>query len=108
MSKARIKTNLSETGISNIHVRWCLAGGVILEIPVKDNAAKANDLDTRLSNCFPRKREVGFSHPIKMAVMGISGLDDSVTRSEVAATMAENGVFILIDKQKGAIRQRTP
>lgn len=43
-----------------------------------------------------------------MAVMGISGLDDSVTRSEVAATMAENGVFILIDKQKGAIRQRTP
>lgn len=70
----------------------------------KDNADMSNNLENHLSNLFSSEGEVGVSRRVKIAVVGISGLDISVARSDslsaVEAAVEGIGVFVPGDKKQ--------
>ena len=53
LAKARGKIHLSEIGNPNVKIRQTVSGGILIEIPSEESAAKADDLATRLRCVFP-------------------------------------------------------
>lgn len=67
---------------------------------------KTNTNLYRHSNLFSSEDKVRASRPIKMAMVGISGLDVTVTLSELAAAVAEASVSVFADIKTGVAHQR--
>ena len=62
---------------------------MILErVPGRDSVVKAKELVTRFRIVFTGREDVKVNWPTKMAEVNISGLDDSITPSEVIKAVA--------------------
>ena len=109
MNRAKENLNLSDAGIPDVRIRRSLEGGIILEIPRKDNITKANDLAGRFKVPSPSEDEVRICRPIKKAEVRVNGrLQTPPLPAEVAATVAAAGECDLFDVQIGNIRQPSP
>ena len=85
---ARRKINLKDIGIGNVKIRFSVAVGILIEIPGKESAARADDLALRLKEIFPEKGDVRVARPFKKADIRLCGLDVSVQIAEVVAAVA--------------------
>lgn len=84
MREARI-IKLNEIGIKYVRCRRSMTGGMIIEIPGKDNEEKAEILANKLKGVFNNREEI---RPIKIVEMRICDLEDSITIQEVEKAIA--------------------
>ena len=106
LAKARGKIHLSEIGDPNVKIRHTVSGGILIEIPSEESAAKADDLATRLRCVFPEGSEVRISRPIKRSEIKICGLDASISTDEIKE--AEVGGCAKEEIKVGEIKKRSP
>lgn len=90
LAEARQSLELSQFGIPSVHFRRAATGGRLLEVPGAASGDKADSLAARLREIFSPE-DVRVSRPIKCVDLRVSGLDDSVTKEEVAAAIAGVG-----------------
>ncbi|KYN18893.1 hypothetical protein ALC57_08736 [Trachymyrmex cornetzi] len=84
MTLAREGISLEELDIiDNMRMRRAVSGGLVLEIYGEDQEIKADRLADRLVDLF-QNRDVIIRRPTKRTEFLISGLDDLVTREDVA------------------------
>ncbi|XP_018314526.1 uncharacterized protein [Mycetomoellerius zeteki] len=88
---AKEKIDIDKLGIPEIRPRRARTGALLLEIPGKDGAAKANELADKLKEVLLNNRNVLISRPEKMADMRIKDLVESMSRSEIISKIAEIG-----------------
>lgn len=89
LAEAREKINLGEIGITGLKFRLAATGARVLEIPGKESGDKADQLASKLRKALPDSVRV--ARPTKCADLRISGLDDSVTKEDIAAAIAHVG-----------------
>nr|XP_034195228.1 protein enabled homolog [Osmia lignaria] len=104
MLRARQEVDLAEIGITDLRPRRAATGGFVLEIAGTERAAKAAALASRLQAVFSGVEGVKVACPVKMGEVRICGLDDSVTRDEVAAAVATAGGCAAAEVRLGKIR----
>lgn len=80
---------LPELEIQSSHIRKSANGGIIIEIPGEDKAAKADKLKERISKVLGPTAKV--TRPSVKGELRIIGMDDSVIAEEVADVVAANG-----------------
>ena len=107
IAEARRKVNLKEMGITDVKIRYSVAGNVLVEIPGEDRAAKADNLAGKLREIFP-ENEVKITRPVKRTDLRITGLDISVLKVEIIEAVAQIGGCLEEDVKIGEPRQRTP
>lgn len=105
---ARSKVQLSEIGVHNVKIRHMVSGGVLVEIPGEESAAKADDLANKLKSIFPKDGEVRISRPVKRSEVRICGLDASIHPEELREAVAINGGCNKDEVKIGEIRKRSP
>ncbi|KAL0896218.1 hypothetical protein ABMA27_012157 [Loxostege sticticalis] len=101
---AKSRINLEELGISGLRFSKAKTGGKILEIPGAVSGDKADAFAAKLRDVLPEEI-VRVTRPIKTVDIRLSGLDDSVTKEEVAAAVSKSGGCALDSVKVGAIRQ---
>ncbi|KAL0830304.1 hypothetical protein ABMA28_002504 [Loxostege sticticalis] len=101
---AKSRINLEELGISGLRFSKAKTGGKILEIPGTASGDKADAFAAKLREVLPEEI-VRVTRPIKTVDIRLSGLDDSVTKEEVAAAVSKSGGCALDSVKVGAIRQ---
>ncbi|XP_017875202.1 uncharacterized protein LOC108622056 [Ceratina calcarata] len=103
IAKARENINLHELGIDHIKPRASLSGGLILEIPKKNEGGAAANLAQKIRGLF-NPNDIRVSCPIKYKEILLTSLDCSVSQQEVTDALkticGKNENFIL-----GPIRQ---
>ena len=90
LSRAREKINLGELGIDGLKFRRAVTGARILEVPGKESASKADQLAIKLREALPANVRV--ARPTKCVAIRISGLDDSVEKSDVRTAVSAVGL----------------
>ncbi|KYM93380.1 hypothetical protein ALC62_16022 [Cyphomyrmex costatus] len=80
---ARDKINVNDLGITDLRSRKAKTGAFLIEIPGPDNEAKANKLATRLQDVFKGNEDIKISRPIITSDIRLTGLDDSITSSDL-------------------------
>ena len=85
-----------------------ILGGLLVEVPGKESAARADDLAERLKKIFSENGEVKISRLVKRSELRISGLDISVKTVEVAAAVAAEGGYSVGEVKTGEIKKRSP
>ncbi|XP_039761486.1 uncharacterized protein LOC120634778 [Pararge aegeria] len=104
LAEARQKIALSDLGITSLRFRKAATGGRILELPGASSAEKADALALRLKEVV--SEEIArVSRPVKCADMRITGLDDSVSKGDVAGAVAKVGGCPPEQVLAGEIRQ---
>lgn len=88
--EARKKIKLDEIGISALNYRKAVTGGVIFELPGAGLEKKADEFAKRLREVLPAD-SVRITRPEKSVELHVSGLDDSVVREDVTASVASTG-----------------
>ena len=107
LSKARSRINLTDIGITDVKIRFTVAGSILIEIPGDDRATKADNLMRKLREIFPENGEVRITRPIKRTNVRISGLDVSVRKAEVIEAVVNVGDCLEEDIKIGEIKQCT-
>lgn len=107
MKEARA-IKLKDIGIDDIRCRKSVTGGMVIEIPGKENYNKAEKLEEKLKNMFQNRQDVRVNRPIKRSEMRIRDLDDSITPQEVIKAIAQSGECREEDVTIGDIKHRTP
>ncbi|KAL0840024.1 hypothetical protein ABMA28_015349 [Loxostege sticticalis] len=87
---AKSRINISELGISGLRCVKAKTGGKLLEIPGATSGDKADALAAKLKEVLPEEL-VRVSRPTKTVDVRLSGLDDSVTKDEVAEAVSRVG-----------------
>ncbi|XP_037874850.1 uncharacterized protein LOC119630231 [Bombyx mori] len=90
LAEARAKIDLESLGIPVQRIRSSLTGAKVLVVDGGDQVEKADLLANRLKEILPAEG-VEISRPSVTAAMRISGLDDSVSREEIADELAKIG-----------------
>lgn len=90
MAEARRKVKFEDIGITYIRPKIAMTGAIILEVPGEDSAAKADRLAQKLRVALADK-EVRVNRSIKIAELRIGGLDESITRDDLAGAVAGAG-----------------
>jgi len=90
LRKARERVSLADISIDRIRIRRAATGAMLIEIPREDTKEKTDELVARLSTALSDLR-VRVSRPIRMAELRIAGLDDSISRTDVALALGEAG-----------------
>ena len=108
LAAARAKIPLYEIGVSNAKIRQTMAGGILVEIPGQESAAKADYLAAKLKKVFPDEGDVRISRPVKRAEIRICGLDESIHPGEIKDTIAAKGGCDSEDIKVGEIKRRSP
>lgn len=98
---AKSGISLAELGITNPRIRKAANGGIIIEVPGADGAAKADSLAVRLREVMGQVAHV--ARHAKGEVLLI-GLDDSVSREEIIRAVAEVGKCTEDSIRTGPIR----
>ncbi|KAL0860155.1 hypothetical protein ABMA27_010462 [Loxostege sticticalis] len=101
---AKSRINLEELGISGLRFSKAKTGGKILEIPGAASGDKADAFASKLRDVLPAEI-VRVTRPIKTVDIRLSGLDDSVTKEEVAAAVSKTGGCVADQVKVGLIRQ---
>ncbi|EZA57983.1 hypothetical protein X777_02030 [Ooceraea biroi] len=94
---------LEALGITEDKSKRAVTGGLIMQIPGQDAAAKADAFASKLEELL-KEKGVRVARPSKRTEIRISGLDDSITPEEVADAVAKAGGCPLGDIKTGAIR----
>nr|XP_033329818.1 uncharacterized protein LOC117222299 [Megalopta genalis] len=103
MTTVRSKVDLAEIGIASLKPRRAVTGGIILEVPGADGAAKATALAAKMADALAGTG-VKVARPIKKADLRVRGLVDSTTPAEVATAVARVGGCDQGDVRTGGIR----
>ncbi|KAL0829497.1 hypothetical protein ABMA28_004257 [Loxostege sticticalis] len=101
---AKSRINLEELGISGLRFSKAKTGGKILEIPGATSGDKADAFASKLREVLPAEI-VRVTRPTKTVDIRLSGLDDSVTKEEVAAAVSKSGGCTVDHVKVGIIRQ---
>ncbi|KAL0809346.1 hypothetical protein ABMA28_011553 [Loxostege sticticalis] len=101
---AKSRINLEELGISGLRFSKAKTGGKILEIPGATSGDKADAFAAKLRDVLSEET-VRVTRPIKTVDIRLSGLDDSVTKEEVAAAVSKSGGCAVDHIKVGVIRQ---
>lgn len=104
MAEARQKVRLEDMGISHVRPKIAATGAIILKVPCEDSASKADQLAQKLRLALADK-EVRISRPIKSAELRIVGVDESITRDDLAAAVAGAGDCPQDEIRVGEIRR---
>ena len=109
LATARGKMRLKDIGVSDVRIRYTVTGGILIEVPGEESAAKADNLAAKLIEIFPEDEDIRVTRPTKKSELKISGLDGSIQTEEVIAEVvaatsdcSENDVRI------GEIKKRSP
>ncbi|EFN68884.1 hypothetical protein EAG_11695, partial [Camponotus floridanus] len=102
IKKARGEISLSELQIENQRIRKGINGSIIIEIAGQDSQQKADTLAQKLTTVL--EKEAKISRPTIKAELKISGLDDSVTSTEIEFEVAEAGGCSAGDVRSSEIR----
>ncbi|XP_020298146.1 uncharacterized protein LOC109862486 [Pseudomyrmex gracilis] len=86
MRLAREKNTLHDLGIGETRVRKDVRGGILVEIPGPNGAAKATRLDEALTPALQGKATV--SCPVRRGELRFTGLDDLVSADELVARLS--------------------
>ncbi|XP_063838237.1 uncharacterized protein LOC135087402 [Ostrinia nubilalis] len=86
LTKAKAAVDLSELGIPSIKVTDSATGARLIEVPGTESREKADKLADKLKAVLGG--DVTVTRPEKRAGVRISGLDESVTKEEVAEAVA--------------------
>jgi hypothetical protein len=103
IEEAKKKVNLSELDIESVRFKVAATGARMLELPGATSASKADKLAEKLREVFSSE-EVRVSRPTKCTEMRLSGLDDSVTATEVADAVARIGGCTVQEVKVGDIK----
>ncbi|KAL0859171.1 hypothetical protein ABMA27_010995 [Loxostege sticticalis] len=101
---AKSRINLEELGISGLRFSKAKTGGKLLEIPGATSGDKADAFALKLRDILPAEF-VRVTRPTKTVDIRLSGLDDSVTKEEVAAAVSKSGGCAADHVKVGLIRQ---
>ncbi|KAL0860930.1 hypothetical protein ABMA27_009462 [Loxostege sticticalis] len=101
---AKSRINIGELGISGLRCVKAKTGGKLLEIPGATSGDKADALAAKLKEVFPAEL-VRVSRPTKTVDVRLSGLDDSVTKDEVAEAVSRVGCCAVDSVKVGEIRE---
>ncbi|XP_072948380.1 uncharacterized protein [Epargyreus clarus] len=103
LAEAKEKIDLQGLGIESVKFKVSATGARILEIPGATSTEKADTLADKLRAALGEDAVV--SRPVKCAELRVSGLDDAVSASEVAAAIARIGGCALASVKTGEIRR---
>lgn len=103
MVEARRKVRLEDIGITHIKPKIAATGAMILEIPGENNS-KADILADKLRATLANK-DIRIARPVNLAELRVNGLDESVTKEELAAALAGAGDCSAADIKIGDIRR---
>jgi len=107
MRLARARVNLNELSIKDMRPRRARTGALLLEIPGAEGARLADVLAEKLRVALAEKQGVKITRPQKTAEIRLRDLEDSVSTTEIAGSLAERGGChpseIQVDSIKGAI-----
>lgn len=106
MAEARRKIKQEEMGITYVRPRIAVTGAIILEIPGENSSGRADQLAERLRRELQDK-PVRITRPVKAAEIRISGLDESVSKEELMAAIANVGNCPIDEVKIGDIRRST-
>ncbi|KAL0869742.1 hypothetical protein ABMA27_005971 [Loxostege sticticalis] len=101
---AKSRINIGELGISGLRCVKAKTGGKLLEIPEATSGDKADALAAKLKEVLPADL-VQVSRPTKTVDVRLSGLDDSVTKDEVAVAVSKVGGCAVGNIKVGEIRE---
>lgn len=104
LAEARRKVRLEELGITYLRPKIAATGAIILEVPGENNASRADLLAEKLRSALAG-REVNVTRPTKLAELRITGLDESITDSNLSAAVSGAGDCPADDVQVGEIRR---
>ncbi|XP_018373708.1 PREDICTED: uncharacterized protein LOC108768013 [Trachymyrmex cornetzi] len=103
MKKARDKIPLEELEINHLKIKRAVTGGFLLKIPGENATIKTKKLANRLKDTF-KENEMVISRPTCNAELILSGLDDSISPSEIAAAISAEGRYKVNEIKVGKIR----
>ncbi|KAL0839930.1 hypothetical protein ABMA28_016546 [Loxostege sticticalis] len=101
---AKSRINIGELGISGLRCVKAKTRGKLLEIPGATSGDKADALAAKLKEVLPADL-VQVSRPTKTVDIRLSGLDDSVTKDEVAVAVSKVGGCAVGNIKVGEIRE---
>lgn len=88
LKNAREKISLIELGIDHSHIRKAANGGVLIEIPGNDSAAKADLLANKLNNLG---MDANIARPMAKGEIKLYNMDGSISAQEVCFMLADIG-----------------
>ncbi|XP_045539743.1 uncharacterized protein LOC123722320 [Papilio machaon] len=89
LAKARSSISLREFGLESVRIRTSMTGSKLMEVGGTTPEETADRLAAALVEAVGSWADI--TRPTKMAVLRITGLDDTVTTEEVAAQLASVG-----------------
>ncbi|XP_039310759.1 uncharacterized protein LOC120358938 [Solenopsis invicta] len=104
LKTAREKVDLFSLGIEDLRPRRAVTGALILEVRGVDNGTKADALAEGIRAALSSRDDVKVARPCKTVELRLTGLDDSVTPSEVAEVLGAIGACSPHDIKVGEIR----
>jgi len=104
LRKARERVSLADLNIERTRIRRAATGAMLIEIPGEGTKEKADELATRLKTALA-DLNVRVTRPMRLAELKISGLDDSITKIDVAIALGEAGGTSWLQIKVGEIRR---
>ncbi|XP_029177940.1 uncharacterized protein LOC114945803 [Nylanderia fulva] len=105
LKKLREVILLSDLNIDKSSIRHSASGGIVIKVPGKDKAEKAEALREKVSIVLGESATV--TRPVVKGEMRLIGLDDSVVPDEVADVIATAGDCKAEEVKVGTIRPMT-
>ncbi|XP_045494084.1 uncharacterized protein LOC123693129 [Colias croceus] len=90
IKEARSKVDLKEAGIECVKFRQAVTGATVIQIAGPGSSDKADLLSVKLKNIF-KDQNIKVSRPVKMADLRVSGLDASITATDLKEAIAIKG-----------------
>lgn len=95
---------MEEIGIDHVRPKISATGAIILEFPGEESAAGADRLAEKLRSALSDKA-VRVARPVKCADIRVSGLDDSITKEDLAIALAGAGGCAPTEVKVGDVRR---
>lgn len=104
MAAAKQRIRLSDCGIDTVRPKRAITGALILEVSGDDCSSKADVLAEKMRVALT-DMDVVIGRPVKTGEIRVTGLDDAVQPTEVAAAVAATGDCNINDVKVGTIRR---
>ncbi|XP_029178115.1 uncharacterized protein LOC114945924 [Nylanderia fulva] len=104
LSKAMREIDLPSLGIANSRLRRGVTGSILVSIPGKDSASKADALSGELRRLFSSDGDVRVGRPSRMEELRVRGILAFMRREEILASVAVSGGCGVADLKAGEIR----
>ena len=80
LATARGKIRLQVIGISDVRIRYTVAGWILIEVPGVENAAKADSIAAKLTEIFPEDEGIRVTCPTKRSELTMATSTDRSKR----------------------------